>query len=153
MSIKKLVIVIGLCVLFTGCSTGRYSGSEMLATYNLTPTEKGMRYLLGRGVQKNNETAFYYLSKAANDGDPFAQNELAYLYASGKGTKRDYGKSIIWYKKAASHGLASAEYNLGLLYLRGLGTKADKKAAIEWFQKSSDHGFEPARLALAKYRS
>lgn len=152
MSIRKLLLIIGLSVLFTGCSTGRYPGSDQMlaAQQGLSNADLGKRYLLGRGVPQNNEKAFTYFSKAANEDDPFAQNELAYMYAAGKGTQRDDAKSFYWYQKAADHGLASAQYNLGLMYLRGLGTPANKELAIEWFKKSASHGFEPAKQALAR---
>ena len=151
MSIKKLLLLVGLCVLFAGCSTGRYSGDGFLRSD--TTTDKGVRYLLGRGVRQDNAKAFYYFSQAANDDDPFAENELAYMYAAGKGTPRHYGKALAWYTKAANHGLASAQYNLGLMYAHGLGTPSNKAVAIEWFQKSAARGFEPARQALVHYQS
>src|SRR3990167_3894460 len=123
MSIKRLILLMGLSVLFTGCSTGRYAG-DMQGGYQGT-SNMGVRYLLGRGVPQDNEKAFYYFKQAANDGDPLAQNELAYLYAAGKGTSRDYAQALIWYQKAADHDLASAQYNLGLMYLYGLGTPSN----------------------------
>lgn len=153
MSVKKMVLLIGLCVLFTGCSTGRYNGYDLFSGQSYSTTDMGVRYLLGRGVPKDDSKAFYYFDKAANEGDPFAQNEVAYLYAAGKGTPRNYGKAFINYQKAAEHGLASAQYNLGLLYLHGLGTAPNKELAIKWFEKSANYGFEPARVALAKYKS
>lgn len=153
MSIKRLLIWIGLSILFTGCSTGKYYGNNSTAYSDNSPKSMGVRYLLGRGVEQNNEKAFYYFSKAANDGDPFAQNEVAYMYAAGKGTQRDNGKAFYWYKEAADHGLASAQYNVGLFYLHGLGVTADKTKAMAWFAKSSAHGFEPATIALARMKS
>jgi TPR repeat protein len=148
MSIRKLMLIMGLSMLFAGCSTGGYVDSHSSAYGDSSPKSMGVRYLLGRGVEQNNEKAFGYFSQAANNGDAFAQNELAYLYAAGKGTPRDYAKSIYWYTKAADQGLASAQYNLGLMHLRGMGTPPNKVVAIQWFQKSAAHGFEPARLAL-----
>lgn len=153
MSINKLMIGMGLCLLLVACSTGQYPGSNRQVAGQPTTTELGVRYLLGRGVAQSDEKAFYYFSEAANDDDPFAQNELAYLYASGKGTPRDSAKALIWYQKAADHGLASAQYNLGLMYETGLGTPPNKALALKWFQQSASHGFEPAREALAHDRS
>ncbi|EKD71714.1 MAG: hypothetical protein ACD_46C00114G0003 [uncultured bacterium] len=151
MSLKKLVWLIGLCALITGCATNRQESSyEKNYASTDSATDMGMRYLLGRGVPKNNEKAFSYLSEAA-DNDPFAQNEIAYLYATGKGTKQDYAKAFKYYQKAANHDLASAQYNLGLFYLYGLGTEPNKTLARKWFQKSAAHGFEPAKQALAQY--
>lgn len=151
MSFKKLILLTGLCVLFAGCSTGRYGSAGMTASG--TPTEMGTRYLLGRGVQQNDEKAFYYFNQAAQEDDAFAQNEVAYMYAAGKGTAKDYTKAFEFYEKAANHGLASAQYNLGFMYLHGLGTQANKEQAMIWFRKSAAHGFEPAQMALARNKS
>jgi uncharacterized protein len=153
MSIRQGMMIIGLCVLFTGCSTGTHYDARNVRQ-PATNTEWGAAYLLGRGVPQNNAKAFSYFNKAAaNENDPFAQNELAYLYASGKGTPRSYPKALFWYQKAANHGLASAQYSLGLMYLHGLGTPANKTVALEWFKKSAEHGFEPAKQAITKYGS
>jgi uncharacterized protein len=129
--IKKLVLLAGLSVLLVGCSTTRYGDRNLQAS---GPADLGERYLLGR---------------AAEDDDPLAQNELAYLYAAGKGTKQDYNKAFHWYQQAAEHGLASAQYNLGIMYLHGLGTPANPALAKQWFKKSASLGFEPAKQAIA----
>ena len=147
MFIKKLIVLFGLCVLFAGCSTGGYYNTSY---GNESNTQLGVRYLLGRGVRQNDAQAFYYFHRAAQEDDPFAQNELAYLYASGKGTARNPAKAFKWYQKAADHGLASAQFNLGLLYLHGIGTSPDKALAKKWIQKSAAHGFEPASKMLTQ---
>lgn len=151
MSIKRMLCLITLCLLFTGCATQHYEGLDVLSTKEGDSTTlMGVRYLLGRGVKQDDERAFYYFNKAAADGNPFAQNEVAYLYAAGKGTPRDYTKAFAWYKEAAENGLVSAQYNLGLFYLYGLGTKANKSLAKQWIKKAATRGFAPARLTLAK---
>lgn len=152
MSSKKFMLLLGVCLLMAGCaSTGNYSASG----YEMggSATDKGVRYLLGRGVPQNSQKAFYYFNQAAKEDDPFAQNELGYMYAAGKGTEKDYVKSFVYYQKAANHGLASAQYNLGLIYARGLGTPRSRELALAWFKKSAAHGFEPAKLMLEQYRS
>ena len=148
MSITKILGILGLSVLLAACSTNNYVASNSKAYRDNSPRNMGVRYLLGRGVQQNDEKAFYYFNKAAGEGDVLAQNELAYLYAAGKGTPRNNALAFRWYKKAAAHGLASAQYNLGLMYLHGVGTEKNKTLAMEWFKKSADHGFAPARSAL-----
>lgn len=151
MSIKKILMLAGLCALFTGCSTGGlYSQNGQYANEGTGPSRMGVRYLLGRGVEQNNEKAFNYFSQAANSGDVMAQNEIAYMYAAGKGTPRNYTKSLYWYNKAANHGLASAQYNLGLMYYYGMGTPVNKPVANDWFKKSAAHGFEPAAQMLKR---
>jgi len=145
----RFMIIAWISLLLISCST--HGDTSMLSFGRSdTTTDKGMRYLLGRGVARDDKQAFYYFSRAANDGDPFAENELAYMYAAGKGTERDYTKALYWYQQAANHGLASAQYNLGLMYLYGLGVSPNKTLARKWFQASRAHDFEPARDALVR---
>jgi TPR repeat protein len=150
MTIKKLLLLMGLSVLFAGCSTNNYLAQNSAAYKDNSPRNVGVRYLLGRGVDQDDKKAFYYFNKAALQGDVLAQNEVAYLYAAGKGTAKNNGLAFSWYKKAAEQNLASAQYNLGLMYLRGIGTAPNKAAAMQWFKKSAALGFEPARVALPK---
>lgn len=150
MSYKKIILMAGLCGLFFGCSTGRFSDDALVKSQG--PADTGMRYLLGRGVPQNNEKAYYYFNKAATQDDAFAQNELGYMHAAGIGTPRNYNKSFVYYQRAAHHGLASAQYNLGLLYASGLGTPPSRRMALVWFRRAAQHGFEPARIALEQYR-
>jgi TPR repeat protein len=148
---KRLVLLMSLSVLLIGCDGTRYVGNTnyAIAGQHESATKMGVRYLLGRGVPQDNAKAFSYFLSAANEGDPFAENEVAYLYAAGKGTSQDYAKAFVYYQKAANHGLASAQYNLGLLYINGLGTAPDKVMAQQWLQKAAVHGFEPAKQALS----
>ena len=143
MAIKKIMLLIGLSVLFAGCST--IANDNMVAN---KPTQTGVRYLMGNGVAKDNAKAFHYFSQGAKENDPMAQNELAYMYAAGKGTPQNYEKALFWYQKAADQNVASAQYNLGLLYLHGLGTPKDKPSAKQWIKKAAAQGFEPAKNTL-----
>ncbi len=153
MTIKRLIAFIGMILLVTSCSTDKYGNTFYGFGRSNSMTDMGVKYLLGRGVPKDNEKAFYYFTQAAEQGDPLAENELGYMYAAGKGTPRNYEKAFFHYQVAARHGLASAQYSLGFLYLNGLGTPRDKAKAIEMFTESSKAGFEPARIALTRYSS
>lgn len=151
MNIKRLIACLGMAFLVTSCSTDKYGNTFYGFNKTNAMTEKGTQYLLGRGVPKDNEKAFYYYSQAAEQGDPLAQNELGYLYAAGKGTPKNYEKSFYYYQQAAKHGLASAQYSLGMMYLHGLGTERNKTEALQWFGLSAKAGFEPAKIALTRY--
>lgn len=152
--LKRLCLAAGLSLLMVGCTTGYYSGQQIdskLYSYDGdSDARMGVRYLFGRGVPQDNQKAFAYFKQAADKGDVFAQNEIAYLYAAGKGTHQSYKQSFHWYQKAAKAGLSSAQYNLGFMYLHGLGTKKDKDLAMTWFKKSADLNFGPAKTQLEK---
>ena len=145
---KKAFLTIGLSALLTACSTANYFSDNLISFERESATQKGVRYLFGRGVVQNDQLAFQYFLSGAKTGDPFAQNEVAFLYAAGRGAERNDQQAFFWYQKAANHGLASAQYNLGLFYERGLGTHRNAALAKLWYQKSAAHGFEPARAAL-----
>lgn len=146
----NFIIILVLSILLASCSTGHFGDMPLRPQ---TKADYGVRYLLGRGVEKDPEKAFYYFSQAAQEDDPFAENELAYLYAAGKGTKRDYSKAFYWYEKAAQHGLASAQFNLGLMYAGGIGIPQNRSLALSWFQKAAANGFAPAKQALLNFAS
>lgn len=151
---NKLVVLMGICLLITGCQTTptTYEGNTgyMQSGQPEAPEHLGMRYLLGRGVPQDNNKAFENFLIAANEDDAFAQNQVAYMYAAGQGTQQNYLNAFDYYQKAANHGLASAQYNLGMLYERGLGTAPNHAVACSFFQKAMAKGFEPARVAMAK---
>ena len=153
MRVKCLIILAGICMLVAGCATDGSSGGIYAFNGTKSNSDTGVQYLLGRGVPQNNEKAFYYFSRAADQGDVLAQNEVAYMYATGKGTPRDNEKALMYYQEAANSGLVSAQYNLGLMYLRGIGTTKNKQEALAWLKKSASRGFEPAKVALKRYKA
>jgi len=150
---KKILSLIGICIFITGCVSNisnTYEGNTgyMQADQPEAPEHLGMRYLLGRGVPKDDNKAFENFLIAANEDDALAQNQVAYMYAAGQGTTQNYEKAFEYYQKAANHGLASAQYNLGLLYEHGLGAAPNKAVACSFFQKAAANGFEPAKRKL-----
>lgn len=149
---KKILLIIGVCLLVSGCTNQALNANDN-TVYAQSTSDMGVNYLLGRGVPQDHAKAFAYFKRAADEGDAFAQNEVAYMYAAGKGTSRNYKQAFAYYKKAATLDLASAQFNLGLLYENGLGTAENKTLAQEWFKKSAAHGFEPAEIALKQYAS
>ncbi len=146
---KKIMAGLLLGVLLSGCATTHQSDIAGTGKPE-TDTQKGVRYLLGHGVEQSYEQAFYYFNQAANNDDPVAENEVAYLYATGKGTAQDREKAFKFYMAAANHGLVSAQYSVGFCYLHGFGVAADKAEAQQWFEKAAARGFEPAKVALTQ---
>jgi len=56
---------------------------------------------MGEGVEKDWEKAAYWFTKAAEQGDATAQNNLGVCYENGMGVERDRKKAVYWYTKAA----------------------------------------------------
>ena len=74
------------------------------------------------------------LIKAAEQGDPKAQNKLGYSYYKGKEVAQDYGEAIMWYIKAAEQGYAEAQQNLGTMYFSDKGVEKNFKEAVRLFR-------------------
>ncbi|MDE7290843.1 MAG: sel1 repeat family protein, partial [Treponemataceae bacterium] len=66
------------------------------------------------GTGKKDKNAFECYKKAAEQGNAYAQHNLANCYSFGEGTEQDYAKAFEWYKKAAEQGVSEAQYNLGV---------------------------------------
>jgi uncharacterized protein len=117
-----------------------------------------------------NTQAFEWCRRAAEQGDPAAQNALGLMYEDGWGTDPDHKQAFDWYQKAAERGLPQAQTNLSRMYSEGRGVARDlikddlwsgarrhvnhEREAVAWFGKAADQGFPEAqyRLGLAYYR-
>lgn len=97
-------------------------------------------YLVGRGVQKDPIQAAYWYRKAADQGDPEAQNQLGYLYTWGIGVARDPAEAFRWFARAAGYGCQSAKLNLAVLYFRGAGTPRDVPLAVDLLNQLAEKG-------------
>lgn len=82
-------------------------------------------------------TAAYWLRKAANQGNDFAQCYLAVLYAEGKGVKQNYAEAAKWLKNSAAAPNARAEYYLAHFYLEGKGVPESGPEAAKWLLKAA----------------
>ena len=69
----------------------------------------------------------------AENGDVFAQNELADLYLSGYGTIQNSEEGIEWLRKSAEAGYWRAMDKLGDCYYNGKHVAQDYGTAIEWY--------------------
>lgn len=89
------------------------------------------------------------LQKAAQEGDPEAQNNLGNMYISGQGITQSDTKAFEWYQKAAVQGHASAQFNLSIMYEYGLGVSKSEEKATDWLQKAAQGGDTGAQLYLS----
>jgi TPR repeat protein len=102
--------------------------------------ELGNAYLLGRGVARDEKQAAYWYEKAANSGDPVAQEQIGYFYEVGFGVTRDPSRAAQWFERAVAGGLISAKVNLGIAYLRGNGVRKDPIFAAQLFREAAQKG-------------
>ena len=102
--------------------------------------ELGAVYLAGRGVSRDEKQAAYWYEKAANSGDPGAQEQTGYFYEAGIGVERDPARAALWFERAVAGGLVSAKVNLGVAYAWGLGVRKDPAFAVQLFREAAKKG-------------
>ena len=68
----------------------------------------GWAVLLGSGVEKDEQHAFEWLLKAAQQGSIDAEMIVAAMYDRGLGVKNDVKIATQWYEKAAAQGNTTA---------------------------------------------
>lgn len=89
------------------------------------------------GVTDRAEALKWY-RKAAEGGNPDAENELGRHYEEGDSVEQDYAKAAFWYLRAAEHvpdlgGAGQGRNNLANLYLDGNGVSRDYVQAYMWY--------------------
>jgi len=96
-------------------------------------SELGLLYQYGKGVQKDYEKAFKWLTKAAEAGNAKAQSALGHLY-DNPGDYKNLSLAAKWYRRAADQGKPQAQYYLGWNYSIGRGIKKDTLQALKWLK-------------------
>ena len=94
-------------------------------------------YFIGRGVPKDAKMAAYWFERAANLGDPSAQNEIGFFYQTGAGVAKDEQRAFHWYQLAAANGSREAKVNLAIAYLWGLGVAAQPELAQKLLEEAA----------------
>ena len=98
----------------------------------------GIMYRRGEGVKQSDNEAAYWYRKAAEQGNYYAQSNLAYLYKNGLGVAKSDTEAVYWYRKAAEQGYASSQVELGLMYETGKGVQQSYTDAMMWYRKAAD---------------
>ena len=88
-------------------------------------------YMVGKGVPKDPVQSAYWFKKAADQGDPGAQNELGYLYLWGVGVERDEAQAFKWFVRASGSGSEQAKLNMAVSYMKGMGVARDDEMGRE----------------------
>ncbi|MCQ2736719.1 MAG: sel1 repeat family protein, partial [bacterium] len=92
--------------------------------------------------------SFYWIQKAADNGNASAECILGYYFMRGTGCRRDYAKGFRLLEKAADKGNPSAIYRLGVAYASGNGVAQDWNKAVKLYKKAEDKGFDSACISL-----
>ena len=91
-------------------------------------------YAEGKGVEKNDATAFKWFMRAAELGDAAAQYDVGTSYFSGTGVQKNDAEAAKWFLRAANQGMEFAQLNMGLLYAAGSGVPQDNIEAFKWLE-------------------
>ena len=99
------------------------------------------------------------MTKAAEQGDPLAQNMIGHVYNDGLGVPKNKKQATEWYRKSipglrhkAEIGNAHAQYLLYFCLYEGLGVPKDKTEAVVWLKKAAEQGYGGAQEALSKMK-
>ena len=83
---------------------------------------------------------FKDILKLSEDGDIFAQNELADMYLYGYGIEGDKEEGVKWLKKSAESGYWRSMDELANCYFNGIGVSQDKLKAIDLYKRVYELG-------------
>ena len=109
----------------------------------------GICYEDGKGVEQNQEKAFYWYEQAAKQGYDWGQINLANCYDDGDGVEKDEEKAVYWYEQAAKQGNAYAQNRLGICYSNGKGVDQNKEKAFYWYKQAAKQGYAWGQYNLA----
>lgn len=108
-------------------------------------------YELGDGVKKNEQKAFYWYQKAAENSRFYdAQMELARCYANGIGTQKDDVVAGQMFQRLADIGMPNAHYELGKRLQQGIGMPRRADEAVKWLEKAALSRHADSAFLLAK---
>src|SRR3990172_10972848 len=104
-------------------------------------------YYNGQGTVQDYSEAKKWFTKAALQGNPYAQHNAGYMYEKGEGTPQDYVEAAKWYRLAAERGNSLAQYTIGYMYEKGQGVAPDEIQALMWFNLAASRGDVKAKAA------
>ncbi|WP_196758431.1 tetratricopeptide repeat protein, partial [Moraxella catarrhalis] len=114
--LKKLTLLIAASALSLGALAADPAQLSKAAQGDVAAQiELAKHYYVMQDYQKAAE----WITKAANQGDAWAQTVLGTLYVEGQGVRQDYQKAAEWITKAANQGDVGAQTKLGWMYYDG----------------------------------
>ncbi len=99
-------------------------------------------------VQQQVSQKFIYVKRAAAQGNPYAQFDLALMYARGDGVRRSEREAFKWFHKAARNNHTEAKFYMGLSFAQGRGVKRQPQLARYWFKLAAKAGHRKAMAHL-----
>lgn len=113
---------------------------KMLQTLNLI----SLFFVFSGNLVAADVPAYSAILKLAEQGNIFAQYDMAFKYYDGEGVPQDYKEAAKWYTKAAEQGNDAAQFNLGVMYYLGRGMPQDYIQAHKLWNLAAANGNEGA---------
>ena len=111
--------------------------------------EVATRFMEGRFVQQNLQSAAYWYAQAADQGLVPAAYRLGSFYEQGRGVDRSVDAAIGWYERAALEGNPRAMHNLAVMAAEGRAGAPDFVRAAAWFLPAANRGLADSQFNLA----
>lgn len=111
----------------------------------------GKLYLYGgKGIEKDYKKAFYWLHKAAIQGNSPAQFLLSWIYRYGFGKEKSIDDEIKWLLLACKGDNPLAQQRLGTFYETGTGVTKNYRKAMALYRKSAKGGNQNANFHIGR---
>lgn len=98
----------------------------------------GRYFTTGEMGPDNQKKSIFWLTKAADKGQPAAALALARFSFMGQGMEKDEAKGAALVQKAAEDGSSRAQGLMGILYLGGIGVEQNFDLARTWLDRSRE---------------
>jgi hypothetical protein len=120
----------------------------------------GHMYRLGRGVARDDATAYSYYDRVADQFSPDEDDNkrlrimidalirCADYRRKGGAVRQDFPSALRIYKMASSYGHPAAEFGLGMMNLNGQGLGQNPEQGMRWLMKAARKRYAPAEAAL-----
>ena len=121
-----------------------------LQNYDIAQLNLGIHY--NNNIKEESlKRAFFWYTKAAENGNLAAMNNLANMYYSAHAVKKDLKKAYELYFAAANEGDKLAQFNLSMMYYNGEYIKQSDKKALYWLELSAKAGLALAQVKLGTF--
>jgi uncharacterized protein len=143
----SMTSLLGTTLVFSVSTMGKAAAADVPATGEgaqprtvQQQIELAAAYFTGHGVRQDEKLAAYWYERAAEAGDPKAQNQIGFFYQIGLGVPKNLALAAHWYQLSAAGGFATAKVNLGVAYLRGIGVPQNVALGAQFFREAAEKG-------------
>lgn len=111
----------------------------------------GELYAEGSGVKQNDQQAFSWYLKAAEQAYPESQYKTAHYYEFGRGVSQDSQRAIEWYRRAALNSNVAAQHALGEILLQSKNVPASAEQGQHWLVQAARAGSAQSSVLLGRW--